>query len=67
MLIISIKYTGYYTERSPDEAQDYCKRKMEWVQKQIDQVRSALVSKTQAKEAVMREIQAKLQTQQEVP
>ncbi|XP_070536909.1 prefoldin subunit 5-like isoform X2 [Ptychodera flava] len=55
--------TGYYVEKSLKDAEDYYKRKMEFISVQIEKVANLLQEKAKLKQAVVEVMQMKIQAQ----
>ncbi|XP_078063818.1 prefoldin subunit 5 [Mustelus asterias] len=53
--------TGYYVEKTVEEARDFFKRKVEFLTKQIEKVQPALQEKYTMKQAVIEMLNQKIQ------
>nr|XP_060615729.1 prefoldin subunit 5 [Anolis sagrei ordinatus] len=53
--------TGYYVEKSVDDARDFFKRKIDFLTKQIEKIQPALQEKHGMKQAVMEMMSQKIQ------
>ncbi|KAJ6654737.1 hypothetical protein lerEdw1_006600 [Lerista edwardsae] len=53
--------TGYYVEKSVDDAKDFFKRKIDFLTKQMEKIQPALQEKHAMKQAVMETMSQKIQ------
>ncbi|KAL6262115.1 prefoldin subunit 5 [Pogonomyrmex barbatus] len=54
--------TGYYAEKSIEDAKDYFKRKVEYVTEQMEKIQQVGIERTKLREAAMDIIEARLQS-----